>query len=147
MKSLNIEFKELFESNESNLSKPTVADIWANFKHCCKMLKVDNRVDIGMVSFIAEICLYDENPTLGFTFYFHMIKSPEGNDIDNNDSYVCTFDLKGISEISNLDSEHIEFGDIDGSLEDNFKEIENWSVYKIFKDKQLSYDLNKVYGY
>ena len=126
------EFENYFLEKEKQLKNPTVWEIWEVFKLTSRALKIE-QADIGSFSFYGSLSKYAEEAIFEITLYYN----------DLNSWYSCCFTAEKHPTLDNLSSAEVLYGKETGNLEDIFKRIEAWTMFKEFESLKLNYSFEK----
>ena len=128
------QISEIFKESLNGVAiqgNQTISTIWDIFKKGCLAVDPDNReeeVDLYYINLETS-----ENDLL-ISFYFHLIKDEQGNQIDENHSISCEF---VIPDNKSSDELH-EFEDY---LNNCFSNIENLDIYNDLKNQNVEYKI------
>ncbi|MCM8538967.1 MAG: hypothetical protein NE328_01715 [Lentisphaeraceae bacterium] len=133
------EFKDKFLEKNNNQNNGVIEDIWNIFKENCQELDIDSRKDLGTYSFIFSLMKDPNKYTFSITLYMHIIESKDPEEVDENFSFVVSFDVNSDETVEDLEDSCVEYGELEGYLNTSLNLLERWNNFQALKNNFYNY--------
>jgi hypothetical protein len=138
---------KILEQRLNNELKTTedlsVEDIWLIFKKQFTKLKDEKHSEITDLGIQSELYLGSDYgpPCFYFAFHYKIETKEENQTYSHYELLYCEFDLTNCGSLENLENTSIDLWLSEHDELTIFNKIDEWEIFKLFKDKTLKLNL------